>query len=99
MIVSLQKYPLALPPGSNSDPGSHTYRSGRSSPSPLPPSARAFIYKAEKKRQVLPTLTRVEQCEFTLRLKLIGKRFFHNFQSLEVPGDMYQYTEAFCHCS
>ena len=26
---------------------------------------------------------------------LIGERFFHNFQSLEIIGDMYQYTEAF----
>ena len=33
-----------------------------------------------------------------LRLILIGERFFHNFsQSLELIGDMYQYTEAFCH--
>ena len=31
-----------------------------------------------------------------LRLILIGERFSHNFQSLEVIGDMYQYTEAFC---
>ena len=32
------------------------------------------------------------------RLILIGERFFHNFQSLEIIGGMsYQYTEAFCH--
>ena len=34
---------------------------------------------------------------FHLRLILIGERFIHNFQSLEIIGDMYQYTEAFCH--
>ena len=34
-----------------------------------------------------------------LRLILIGERFFHNFQSLEIIGDVYQYTEAFCHYS
>ena len=32
------------------------------------------------------------------RLILIGERFFHKFfHSLEIIGDMYQYTEAFCH--
>ena len=36
---------------------------------------------------------------FALRFILIGERFFRNFQSLEVIGDMYQYTEAFCHYS
>ena len=34
-----------------------------------------------------------------LRFILIGERFFHNFQSLEIIGDMYQCTEAFCHYS
>ena len=34
-----------------------------------------------------------------LRLILIGERFFQNFQSLEIIGDMYQCTEAFCHYS
>ena len=34
-----------------------------------------------------------------LRLILIGERFFHNFQGLEIIGDMYQYTEAFFHYS
>ena len=33
------------------------------------------------------------------RLILIGERFFHVFQSLEIMGDLYQYTEAFCHYS
>ena len=31
------------------------------------------------------------------RLILIGERFFQNFRSLEIIGDMYQYTETFCH--
>ena len=34
---------------------------------------------------------------FTIRLILIGECFFCNFQSLEIIGDMYQYTEAFFH--
>ena len=34
-----------------------------------------------------------------LRFILVGERFFHNFQSLEIIGDMHQYTEAFCHYS
>ena len=34
-----------------------------------------------------------------LRLILIGERFFLKFQSLEIIGDMYRYTEAFCHYS
>ena len=33
--------------------------------------------------------------EVEVRLILIGERFFHNFQSLEIIGDMYQHTEAF----
>ena len=37
--------------------------------------------------------------EYRLRFILIGERFFHNFQSLEIIEDMYQYTEAFCHYS
>ena len=34
-----------------------------------------------------------------VRLILIGERFFHNFESMEIIGDMYQSTEAFCHYS
>ena len=34
-----------------------------------------------------------------VRLILIGERFSHNFQSLEIMGDLYQYTEAFCQYS
>ena len=35
-----------------------------------------------------------------LRFILIGERFFsQNFLSLEIIGNMYQYTEAFCHYS
>ena len=30
-----------------------------------------------------------------LRFILIGECFSHNFQSLEIIGDMYHYTEAF----
>ena len=30
-----------------------------------------------------------------LRLILMGEFYFHNFQSWEIIGDMYQYTEAF----
>ena len=33
------------------------------------------------------------------RFILIEERFFKNIQSLEKIGDMYQYTEAFCHYS
>ena len=33
------------------------------------------------------------------RLILIGELFFQKFQSLEIIGDMYRYTEAFCHYS
>ena len=32
-------------------------------------------------------------------LMLIGERFFHYFRSLEIIGDMYQYTEALCRYS
>ena len=46
---------LALPPTSNSDPGSH---SGRSSS--LPTSARAFIFIARRIQHFLPSSTRVE---------------------------------------
>ena len=35
----------------------------------------------------------------TLRLVLIRGLFPQNFQSLEIIGDMYQDTEAFCHYS
>ena len=34
-----------------------------------------------------------------LRLILIGERFFQNFQNWENIGDMYRYTEPFCHYS
>ena len=34
-----------------------------------------------------------------VRFILFGERFLHNFQSLEIIGDIYQYTEAFCHNS
>ena len=40
-----------------------------------------------------------EPLDLHSRLFLIGERFFHNFQRLEINGDMYQYTEAFCHYS
>ena len=36
---------------------------------------------------------------YRIRLILLGDRFFHNFQISEIIGDMYRYTEAFCHCS
>ena len=36
---------------------------------------------------------------YAVRSILIGERFFQNFQSLETIGNMYQYTEAFCHYS
>ena len=57
-------------------------------------SARAFPYvgilkKAPSAREQNPRL----------RFILIGERFFHNFQSLEIIGDMYQNTEAFYHNS
>ena len=35
----------------------------------------------------------------TTGLILIGECFFQKFQSLEIIGDMYWYTEAFCHYS
>ena len=34
-----------------------------------------------------------------LRFILIGECCFHDFKSLEIIGDRYQYTEAFCHYS
>ena len=34
-----------------------------------------------------------------LKFILVAERFFHIFQSLEIIGDMYQHTEAFCHYS
>ena len=46
---------LALPPSSNSDPGSH---SGPSSS--LPTSARAYIFTARRIEHFLPSSTRVE---------------------------------------
>ena len=33
------------------------------------------------------------------RLILVGESFFQNLQSLEIIGDMYQYTEALSHYS
>ena len=33
------------------------------------------------------------------RFILIGERFFHNYQFLEIIGDVYECTEAFCHYS
>ena len=46
---------LALPPSSNSDPGSH------SGPSfPLPTTVRAFIFIARRIQHFLPSSTRVE---------------------------------------
>ena len=46
---------LALPPSSNSDPGSH---SGPSSP--LPTTVHAFIFIARRSQHFLPSSTRVE---------------------------------------
>ena len=46
---------LALPPSSNSDPGSHSRPS-----SSLPTSARAFIFIARRSQHFLPSSTRVE---------------------------------------
>ena len=43
--------------------------------------------------------TTVRKNRMNLRFILIGERFFHNFRSLEIIGDMYQYTEAFWHYS
>ena len=37
--------------------------------------------------------------DLDIRLILIGECFSHNFQRLEINGDMYRYTEAFCHYS
>ena len=47
----------------------------------------------------LPEIYRSRAEQPVLRFILIGERFFQNSQSLEIIGDMYQYTEAFCHYS
>ena len=49
--------------------------------------------------ELVPPPTIYLSTEIRVRFILIGERFFQKFQSLEIIGDMYQYTEAFCHYS
>ena len=62
-----------------------------------------YARKGRYEHALVKTRTHVieldSHADHPLRFILIGERFFHSFQSLELIGGVCQYTEAFCHYS